>query len=233
MASSRPRKRKTSRKCRPPRLKADKRRNDPAELLGVSPVTGERAPFAADYEGETFTKVEHEPSDDGKRMVPKPGRPRIPIEEDDVRKVGLLGCTDAELAAFFAVSERTVQRRKLLDAEFCRLLAEGRAEAKMSVRRTQMVVALEKQEWRALEWLGRNWLGQKKDAAVDGPGLTNGKTPLLDTLERMEKALDVDAEHAPAGDRDDASESDDVESDDDVEPETESERTRSSPARRS
>lgn len=203
MAARRIRKRKTSRTCRPPRLKADKRRTDPAEQLGVSPLTGERAPFAAEFEGETFTKVEHELSADGKRMVPKMGRPRIPIDEDDVRKVGLLGCTDAELAAFFSVSERTVQRRKLLDVDFCRLLAEGRAEAKMSIRRTQMIVAVEKQEWRALEWLGRNWLGQKKDAAVEGPGLANGKTPLLDTLERMEKALDVDDSHAPAGEGDD------------------------------
>lgn len=209
MATSR--KRKTQRKCRPPRLRPDKRRNNPAEVLGVSPLTGERSPFAAEFEGEVFTKVEHVLDVETKRMVPKPGRPRIPIDEDDVRRVGLLGCTDAELAAFFYVSERTIQRRKLMDAEFCRLLAEGRAEAKMSVRRTQMIVAIEKQEWRALEWLGRNWLGQKKDAPVDGPNTTNGKTPLLDTLERMERALTSDGQ-APS---ETSSESDDDELDDD------------------
>lgn len=195
---------------RPPRLRPDRRRTDPRAFEGISPSAvpyergaepPERAAWNAAWESETFTKVEHD--DQGK---PKPGRPRVPINLDDVRKVGLLGCTDSELASFFAVSVRTVERRKLLDPEFCRALDEGRNEAKLSVRRMQLVMAVETKDWRALEWLGRNWLGQRKEPFVDAPPPNQGKSPLLETLERMERALandsaqSVDMPVAPSSD---------------------------------
>lgn len=194
-------KRKGARRvCRAPRLRADRRRKDPEAFVGVSPadvpiVPGASPPvFDPTFEGETFTKVELDEST-GK---PKMGRPRVPMSLDDARRLGTLNPTDAEVAMFFGVSERTAQRRKLIDPEFRRALEEGRAELKLSIRRAQLRVALEKEDWRALEWMGRQLLNQRKEPQGDGPAPVQGKSPLLDTLERMESALAAE-EASPSG----------------------------------
>ncbi len=48
---------------------------------------------------------------------------------DQARKYCLLGATDAQLADFFGVDERTINRWKQRHPEFCQSLKEGKAEA--------------------------------------------------------------------------------------------------------
>lgn len=128
----------------------------------------------------------YEPDPSGE---PQLGRPRIPINLDAVRMLGRLNPTILEVAVFCGVSEKTVQRRLLIDPEFARALGEGKGELKLSIRRKQLHAALVVGDWRALEWMGRQLLNQRKEPQGDAPSNTQGRSPLLDQLERMEASL--------------------------------------------
>lgn len=186
-------------KRRPPRLHPDKRLKDPTVRLGVSPndVPPATPPEAcaawkAEFENETFSMY---PVDE-KTGEPQMGRPRIPINLDAVRMLGRLNPTIAEVAVFCGVSESTVNRRLLNDPEFARALNEGKGELKLSVRRKQLHAALVIGDWRALEWMGRQLLNQRKEPQGDAPNATQGKSPLLEQLERMEAAIKAQGEQA-------------------------------------
>jgi len=56
-----------------------------------------------------------------------------PEYSDQVYKLCLLGATDAEIAEFFEVDERTINRWKVEHAEFCQSLRAGKVEADANV----------------------------------------------------------------------------------------------------
>lgn len=148
------------------------------------------ADWKAEFENETFSMY---PVDE-KTGEPIAGQRRIPISLDAVRMLGRLNPTLAEVAIFCGVSEKTVQRRMLMDPEFARALSEGKGELKISLRRKQLHAALVVGDWRALEWMGRQLLNQRKEPQGDAPNTMQGKSPLLEQLERMEAAINAQGE---------------------------------------
>lgn len=78
-------------------------------------------------------------SEDGRFLPahsqPGPGRDSLytPEMDDQARKLALLGMTDAEVAAFFGVAERTLNRWKLDHPAFCHALNEGKVAADANV----------------------------------------------------------------------------------------------------
>lgn len=80
-------------------------------------------------------------------------RPKKPIDEEQLRKLGRIMCTNEEVAAFFGVSADTIERR------FAGVLKEEREKGKTSLRRFQYLAA-EKGNTAMLIWLGKQFLGQ-------------------------------------------------------------------------
>lgn len=84
----------------------------------------------------------------------KVGRPKKEIDYVQAEKLANMFCTMEEIAAFFDVSVRTLER----DEEFCRIYKIGKNCAKMSLRRKQFNLA-DKNPQMAI-FLGKQYLGQ-------------------------------------------------------------------------
>ena len=85
----------------------------------------------------------------------KRGRPKKEIDYEMVEKLARIMATQEEIATFFDVSVRTLQRRK----EFCRAYKKGLDHGKMSLRRYQYAMA-QTNPTMAI-WLGKQYLGQR------------------------------------------------------------------------
>src|SRR6266852_81985 len=83
---------------------------------------------------------------------------RSEIDLSELEKLCGLQCTDEEIAAWFGVSTRTIERRRL-EPEFANVLDRGRAKGRISVRRLQMKL-LEQGNATMGVWLGKNILNQ-------------------------------------------------------------------------
>src|SRR5258708_6386179 len=59
------------------------------------------------------------------------------IDEAELEKLAVLQCTDEEIAAWFGVTTRTIERRRKVP-KFAEILARGKAKGRISVRRQQM-----------------------------------------------------------------------------------------------
>jgi len=94
------------------------------------------------------------------------GRPRIEIDLKQLESLCQLQPTDAEIAAFFGVSEGLIADRKQNDPEFMSAYIKGYETGKLSLRRWQFKKA---QEGNAtmLIWLGKQLLGQKDKQEVE------------------------------------------------------------------
>jgi hypothetical protein len=86
------------------------------------------------------------------------GAPRVEIDLTELEKLCQLGCTEEEIAAWFNVSTRTIERRRQ-EPEFAEVIQRGRARGRISVRRMQMKL-LEQGNASMGIWLGRQLLGQ-------------------------------------------------------------------------
>lgn len=121
----------------------------------------------------------------------KAGRPAVPIDADNLRKLARLLCTHEEIAAFFECSERTIIRKLQDNVELAEAYERGKAEGRMSLRRLQ---------WRHAQGAGssavqmtihmsKHHLGETERAALDVTAkldVTNS-TP----RERVTKKLDA------------------------------------------
>src|SRR5712692_1060014 len=83
---------------------------------------------------------------------------RSEIDLSELEKLCGLQCTDEEIAAWFGVSTRTIERRRL-EPEFADVMDRGRAKGRISVRRLQMKL-LEQGNATMGVWLGKNILNQ-------------------------------------------------------------------------
>jgi len=93
------------------------------------------------------------------------GRPLKDISEEEVLKLASFGATYEEMAHFFQCDKQTLQNR-FLDA-----IHAGHAEAKMSLRRKRMAIAMNddhKQQASMLMFLSKVWLGEKEYSYVIG-----------------------------------------------------------------
>ena len=83
---------------------------------------------------------------------------RVDIDLNDLEKLCQLQCTDEEIGAFFNVSTRTIERRRL-EPEFAEIMQRGKAKGRISIRRQQMKM-LEEGNATMGVWLGKQILGQ-------------------------------------------------------------------------
>ena len=80
------------------------------------------------------------------------------IDLIELEKLCLLQCTHSEIAAWFGVSERTIERKRKIK-KFADVMERGKMKGKISVRRMQMKL-LENGNATMGVWLGKNILGQ-------------------------------------------------------------------------
>jgi hypothetical protein len=83
---------------------------------------------------------------------------RNEIDLGELERLCGLQCTDEEIAAWFNVSTRTIERRRL-EPEFAEVMTRGKARGRISVRRMQMKL-LEEGNATMGVWLGKQLLGQ-------------------------------------------------------------------------
>lgn len=72
---------------------------------------------------------------------PKAGRKAIKIDPAELEKLCALQCTDLELAAWFGVSVRTIERRRKRPA-FAQAIERGKAKGRLSLRRSLWALAV-------------------------------------------------------------------------------------------
>jgi hypothetical protein len=104
--------------------------------------------------------------------------PRANIDLDQLERLCQLQATDEEIAHFFGLSVRTIERRRL-EPEFAAIMARGRAKGRISVRRLQMKL-LEEGNATIGVWLGKNVLGQTDQLVITGaPVIIVAPTPQM------------------------------------------------------
>ncbi len=100
------------------------------------------------------------------------GRPTVAIDLQELEKLSEFGCTNKEIAAFFGVTERTIELRRRKE-EFRLAMEKGYSRANISIRRKQLKMALDGDRT-MLIWLGKQRLGQQDkidhSGAVEGGG---------------------------------------------------------------
>lgn len=99
--------------------------------------------------------------------VPTRGRPMKKLNDvgaEIVRKLAAVMCTEEEIASVLEVSVE-VLHNKLNDRTFSEYYKIGKEEGKASLRRTQFELA--KKNATMAIWLGKQYLGQRDDAAED------------------------------------------------------------------
>ena len=119
----------------------------------------------------------------GKR--PGSGRKPIPIDELELEKLCVLQCTNAEIAAWFGCSERTIEKRSK-EPEVAEVMARGRGKGRISIRRAQMKL-LESGNATMGVWLGKVHLGQRDVTPVELSG-PNGSAVKF-SLEAIDEIL--------------------------------------------
>lgn len=88
------------------------------------------------------------------------GRHLIKFDLHEIHTLGMISATCREMASFFGVSIRTIERRVSdQESEFCRAYRKGAALTSRSLRAAQLQQAL-RGDTRMLIWLGKKYLGQ-------------------------------------------------------------------------
>ena len=123
----------------------------------------------------------------GKR--PRAGRKAVKIDLAELEKLASLQCTDEEIACFFRVSTRTIERRKKKPA-FAEAMERGRAKGRMSVRRALYSQAANG-NIAATIFLAKNLLGYKDYFSNEHSGPDGGPIPLslIEALQRRRNNL--------------------------------------------
>jgi hypothetical protein len=120
------------------------------------------------------------------------GRNKVPVPFEDVEHLASLGCTDTDIAAYFGVTQDALRRG------FAENLLFGRHKLKMSLRQTQLRVALDGNV-PMLIWLGRNMLNQNEMGAANED---NRPLPWTDDIE-VDVEEDDDDNHTQVVDKED------------------------------
>ena len=110
----------------------------------------------------------------GKRA--KSGRKPAHIDPVELEKLCVLQCTDVEIASFFGISARTLERRKSRPA-VAEAIERGKARGKTSLRRSLFNLAM-KGNPAANIFLAKNLLGYKDYVANELSGPDGGTIPI-------------------------------------------------------
>lgn len=125
---------------------------------------------------------------DGKKGGRRPGsgRKAVHIDLEQVEKLCALQCTDEEVASFFGVNVRTIERRKEQQPAFADAMARGKAKGRLSLRRSLWGLAA-KGNPAANIFLAKNLLGYKdyfsnEHSGPDGGPIVIAPAPELSAL---------------------------------------------------
>src|SRR6476646_4405360 len=99
-------------------------------------------------------------------------RPEAKIDMAELEKLCGMQCTDEEVAAFFGVSTRTIERRRKVE-KFREIMDQGRAKGRVSVRRSLFKLANAGNIAAAI-FLSKNLLGYKDVVNTEHTGLAGG-----------------------------------------------------------
>jgi hypothetical protein len=99
-------------------------------------------------------------------------RPEAKIDPVELEKLCAMQCTDEEIAAFFGVSTRTIERRRKVK-KFNEVMESARAKGRVSVRRALFRLANNGQIAAAI-FLSKNLLGYKDYVNSELTGAAGG-----------------------------------------------------------
>jgi len=94
------------------------------------------------------------------------------INLGELEKLAAMQCTDEEIAGWFGVSTRTIERRRK-SRVFAETIQRGRAKGRISLRRAQLKM-LEDGSATMGVWLGKQYLGQTDEMTINA-----GQFPLV------------------------------------------------------
>lgn len=88
------------------------------------------------------------------------GRPKKELDEEQIRELASIQCTDGEIAAVMRCHVDTIRDR------FSTIINEAREAGKKSLRRAQWDKAVKDGNATMLIWLGKHYLGQKDELSI-------------------------------------------------------------------
>jgi hypothetical protein len=134
------------------------------------------------------------------------GRKTVHIDLVELEKLCELQCTDEEIASWFRVSPRTIERRRK-DANFREIMERGRANGRISVRRMLFSQA-NKGSTAAAIFLAKNLLGYRDVQRNEHSGPDGGPIPVdhgIDlsrlTAEQVEQLFGLIDQAQPTGEK--------------------------------
>jgi hypothetical protein len=99
-------------------------------------------------------------------------RPEAKIDLGELEKLCGMQCTDEEIAAFFAISTRTIERRRKVQ-KFREIMDNAKAKGRVSVRRSLFKLAANGNVAAAI-FLSKNLLGYRDVLNTEHTGLAGG-----------------------------------------------------------
>jgi hypothetical protein len=148
------------------------------DLLEIETEEAEGETLAAELEADL-------PASEAATEPKRRGRPELDLNLQKFEALCQIHATDEEMAAHLGCSPKTIQRRRNKDPEFAAIFEKGRADGKISLRRSQYKEAL-KGNTSMLIWLGKQLLGQRDNieitGAKGGPVQMNVVRDMLDEL---------------------------------------------------
>src|SRR6185295_13920940 len=90
------------------------------------------------------------------------------IDLGELEKLAAMQCTDEEIAGWFGVSTRTIERRRK-SRVFAETIERGKAKGRISLRRSQLKILDDGSAIMGI-FLGKNYLGQGDSAEGNDPG---------------------------------------------------------------
>jgi hypothetical protein len=99
-------------------------------------------------------------------MMATQGKPAH-IDLAELERLCAMQCTDEEIAAWFSVTTKTIERRRK-EPEFAQVMERGKAKGRISLRRQQLKL-LEAGNGTMAVWLGKQYLGQTDEIGMMCP----------------------------------------------------------------
>jgi hypothetical protein len=111
----------------------------------------------------------------------------------ELEKLAAMQCTDEEMAGWFGISTRTIERRRKSPV-FAQTIERGKARGRISLRRAQLKMVEDGSATMGI-WLGKQHLGQTDEIQVNNlqqiSVLVLPSKPLSNAPEEESQVLDI------------------------------------------